>query len=1508
MQSFSRDTRPTLAVTVGRVPARMLVDTGARLSCISTDFLAALETANAATYRRSAPAASLVGADNQPLQCSAVVHVPLKLPHKFISWPLHVVDGLRPDAIAGMDLLAALRATIDAAKSRIVFSRSQGPPLLVATVACRISALSSATIRVAAKDAATASPARSLTGVAACLYGNILPGIASTDEHGITTVAAVNPWAVPVSIQKGDVLGFFDTDLPPESSWIPEDDILSSIAPVQTPPVSPPCRTPPPNTATLAARRRRLRSQLHISAPQSWRARYEDLLLEFADVFSLDDTDLGFSSALEHRIDLTSQEPVHVKQFRIPLQQQEFIEKRIAELERMKCIEPSTSPYNTPIFAVPKKTLPGAPPQYRLIQDLRRLNDITKVDKHTICDVRECLDRIGALRASVFSSIDLRAGYYQMGLAKESRPYTAFTLPTKGQWQWRVTTMGLTGAPASFSRLINKVMHGLDFILRYLDDLLAASKDHPTHLRHLREALTRLRQFGLKINPDKSTFGAPEVEYLGHTVSSKGFTVGEHKFAAIRDFPPPSSKKAVQQFLGLANFFRQLIPRFQTFAGHLSALVPPSHPWKCGPLPPAADTAFRELKAALLTRPVVTFPQPNRPFTLATDASAGDDANPGGLGAVLTQHIDGHDRVIAYASRALRSHEKKQSAFQLELQAVIWALEHFGPYLRHATFDVVTDHKPVANLSTQHLAALHRLHQKMLEFPCVIKYRPGVLNDIADALSRHPVQVAQLQDEPLPDFRRLQHPAKDRLCREVIKTMDDRSFVSPVFPSLGRLRARFGRHQGFLALKDSRGLYAGHRIIVPEAARSFVLHAAHAHRLAGHQGEKKTMDKIVSRFWWPGLASDVIDFVKNCAQCQHSKNPFNFSAVRPLHPLPPPDKPNDRVHADLFGPLPGSPSGNKWILTLTCAFSKFVRVLPLPNKEAHTVATAILQHWVAVFGPMTRLVHDQGREFHNVLLHDLLAWLGVHQRTTSAMAPSVNGEAEVFNKWIAAYLKTVSFRPNEDWEGHLAALNLAYNSTTHASIRTQPTFVMFGRPPKLPHLDPLPPGVPTTPWAAQQQALFNSVWPKVTQELRASGQRMQAQQTRTRSFSPSQGERVLLFYPRTALAARGPPKLQQQWVAAVVLAQVGPATFLVRPLRAGQHASLVHGNRLKPFLPRTILPARLWCSDKPLPPQAGPTPLPRPARPAAARSRASEHAPRPRSPSSGPALPSLPPPSSPAHPAAVRRSARLQAKPARSYAAMVHAPLCPLNCPCSRLAPLRARRRRRRRRRKHSRPASRRTLIHRRDWTVPLWTPSSPVHPSFQHLWPPPPPPRLPSASSSASSAPPSPPPHHYWLRSSPTAPYHFPADTSRPPQRNPLARLLRGKDANTDPQRPYFVQRRGPPGATPWHRAALPLRRLATNLAGWFNPVSSPPRRRPARPPPQAPGGPAARSPSASPQRVPSPRPKPTGRPSPLPNKANERPLPPVGRVEQPAQQPAAEQLPPDDADDMEHLYDLFD
>ena len=1180
MHNFGKDNRPHLPVRVGRAPVSMLIDTGAKFSCISDSCLAAIETINATKFRRTPARTTLVGANKSVLDCAELAHLPLRLPHTAIQWPVFIVKDLGADLLAGVDMLARLGAAVNASSGKVTFSthaQKEEKIMLIATSDVAIDPCSTATVKVRAAGVTSNQSTPSITGIADSQYGTLIPGIISTDANGGSTVAFLNCTTMRAKVSKGDVVGCLDKVEAKEETWLTEQQTAAAICPVQEPPPQPP--PPPLSQRHVQERRRRLAECLHIECPPQLRQQYEQLLLEFQDVFSLDDNDLGFTNAYEHKIELTSTNPVHVKQFRVPLAQQQFINDRVKELAKLKVIEPSTSPYNTPMFAVPKKTKPGEPPAYRLIQDLRQLNKLTKTDKHSICDVRTCLDRIGELKAKVFSSIDLRSGYHQMGLAKESRPYTAFTLPLLGQWQWRVTTMGLTGAPASFSKLMEKVMQGLDFILRYLDDLLAASSDHQQHLQHLRAALERLRKFNLKINPQKSTFGAPKVEYLGHSVSGEGFTIGEHKFHAIKEFPPPVTKKKVQQFLGLANFFRQLIPNFQKHAGHLSALLTTDNAWKMGPLPPKAAEAFHTLKNALLTKPVVAFPRPDHPFTLATDAALGDPNTPGGLGAVLTQTVDGHPRVIAYASRALKQHEKTQSAFQLELQAVVWALEHFGPYLRHSTFEVVTDHRPVANLSQQQLKSLHRLHEKMLEFPCVIKYRPGVLNDVADALSRNAINAVSVA---VPDIQALQQ--SDPLCARIRRIRNGDMAEARQRPDLEAISDKFKEAGGFLMYSDPEGEYDGYRIVVPAAARKTVLEAAHAHKLAGHVGRDKTFASIKTKYWWPTLYADVDNFVKTCEVCQKAKDPWDFNKKRPLHPLQPPEAPNDRVHVDLFGPLPESACKNKWILTITCAFSRFVRVVPLPNKETRTVAEAILRHWIAVFGPMKKLVHDQGREFHSELLNHLLKSLGIEQRTTSAMAPAVNGQAEVFNKWIAAYIKKMSNDAKGDWEGHLAPLNLAYNSAIHSAHNRQPAAVMFGRSFKLPHLQPPRGQLPQQhqhPWAQQQQQLLRKTWQDVHQRLHHAGAAMQQQQLHqgTRTFVPLQGERVLLYYPRTALAAKGPPKLQQQWKEAVILAQLAPATFLVRPRWTGQRETIAHANRIKAFFPRIVLPRRHWCVD-----------------------------------------------------------------------------------------------------------------------------------------------------------------------------------------------------------------------------------------------------------------------------------------------------------------------------------------
>jgi hypothetical protein len=267
-----------------------------------------------------------------------------------------------------------------------------------------------------------------------------------------------------------------------------------------------------------------------------------------------------------------------------------------------------------------------------------------------------------------FQMCGLTSGFWQQSLQEKSRQYTAFSLPGKGsRYQWRVTPMELQGLPASFARLIDFVMTGVKGIITYIDDILVHSRDHAQHLNSLEEVLWRLQTYGLKFNVDKTIIGARTVQYLGYTLSGQGVTLSKDKLAVIKDFPMPTLPKAVREFLGLANYFRSLIPRFSQTADPLNPMTRASTVWRTGaPLPPEAQAAFNKLKEALMSAPIVVNPNKEGRFRLQTDALTGTESAAGGMGAVLLQEQkDKTERVVAYTSRGLKDHEKKYPAFLL---------------------------------------------------------------------------------------------------------------------------------------------------------------------------------------------------------------------------------------------------------------------------------------------------------------------------------------------------------------------------------------------------------------------------------------------------------------------------------------------------------------------------------------------------------------------------------------------------------------------------------------------------------------------------------------------------------------------------------------------------------------------------------------------------------------------------------------------------------------------------
>ena len=826
--------------------------------------------------------------------------------------------------------------------------------------------------------------------------------------------------------------------------------------------------TPPPRPHT-ADERRKIRLQLqerlsHSNVPYSVRPEYMKMLESFEDVFSADSLDLGLTKVISHGIQLRDDDPQYKGQFRLAQDQMQLIKDNVVGWLKAGLIQRSTSKFNSPVFCVPKKEGKGL----RVVLDYRLLNDKSVPDKYSIRTIDQCLEEIGRANSKFFSCLDLTNGFWQLNLEESARPFTAFTIPGVGQFEWLVTPQGLMGAPASFSRLMDLIMADAENIITYIDDVLVHSPTHEAHIAHLSVALQRLRGANLRLNAAKCIFGATSVQYLGHTISAEGVRPGINKTEAIASCQPPTTAKQLKSFLGLANYFRQFIPEFSKRAAPLFHLTRKDVDWKAGnPLTPQALQAFEDLKTAITSKPVLAYPTRNGRFTLTVDAALGDNNNVGGMGACLLQRQpDQSLKPVGFASRQLFKYEENYPPFLLEMGAAVFGMDYFHHYLVGRRFTLLTDHKPLERLSVTHTKTLNRLQLKMQEMHPDVGYLKGGFNTISDFLSRykgmnamrnsltHDAGVGVSTIELTVDcFKPRQHA--DPWCKGLIDQLaakpyrDDGYYCQQnklhvLLRKDGVLLARPPPRQGFIDSMEWRA-------VVPAVLRANIVQEAHNSKILGHGGVFRTLERLREHVWWPGMESDVRAHIRECevcGACPSSQAPTPQAPQR----LPPCTRPNQRVHVDLSGPHSKSENGNEWILVYTDAFTRLTRLTPLPDKSAKTVSAAILQ-WIYLYGVPEQIHSDQGREFCNELAQHIYSALDIEHSTTTPYHPQCNASAERFNRtmntFIARALKEAG-RTTLDWELCLGPLMLSYNSGVNKSTRMSPFYATFGLNPKLP--------------------------------------------------------------------------------------------------------------------------------------------------------------------------------------------------------------------------------------------------------------------------------------------------------------------------------------------------------------------------------------------------------------------------------------------------------------------------
>ena len=346
--------------------------------------------------------------------------------------------------------------------------------------------------------------------------------------------------------------------------------------------------------------------------------------------------DLGRATAFKHMIDTGDAVPICQRLRPQPRMKQDEIDHQVESMLGHGIIEESNSLWASNIVVVTKKD--GSA---RVCVDYRKLNTVTRKDAYPLPWISDCLDALGQMR--YFSSFDLRAGYWQMELQDDETKDRMSFITRQGSFRFNVLAFGLTGAPASFMRLMDTVMRGLNFhiLLCYLDDIVVFSKDEAEHLERLGKLFEQLRSSSLKLKPSKCQLLQTSIEFLGFIVSAEGIKTDPKKVETVRTWPRPINIGEVRSFVGLCSYYHKYVQDFAGLCAALHGMTKKNAVFKWSE---ACEESFQALKTALMWSPVLVMPVDEGTYYLDTDASNERVSLRTSAGA------GGEMKVIAYAS------------------------------------------------------------------------------------------------------------------------------------------------------------------------------------------------------------------------------------------------------------------------------------------------------------------------------------------------------------------------------------------------------------------------------------------------------------------------------------------------------------------------------------------------------------------------------------------------------------------------------------------------------------------------------------------------------------------------------------------------------------------------------------------------------------------------------------------------------------------------------------------
>jgi hypothetical protein len=1013
---------------------------------------------------------SLTAANNGRMNVDKMICINVNVGGYVCKVKFYVVQNLHTDFILGWDWLTEHRADVSFHAKRLCI---KGRKVLYAAHTVSVPPQSEQV--VIARIRGDALP-RGVTGIACGGKGSTTVMVGKTldavSDNNCVRVRCMNVTNQPLIIKRNHTLGQF--------RFLNTDDCISALETNQRAEL--PCQLV--NRPTDKFRpSEKVRIDDSNLAPEEKRTLCQ-LIDDYADVFVGPDGKLGRCGIIQHQIELTDHTPVRRRPYRLNPKQQAIMEEKINELLQLGVIEESVSPWSAPCLLVAKQ----GGKDYRVVTDLRGLNAKTVPVANPLPTIVESLENIGLQKPKFFSVFDLHSGFFQAELHPASRPYTAFSVPNMGLFQYTTLPQGMRNSPQTFQRLLQAVLRGLCWrtCALYIDDIIVYhGQTFHEHVSAIEDVLKRLRSANLKLKAEKCHLAKRSIKYLGHIVDSQGISTDPDKVSAVKNYPRPKSAKDVKAFLGLVQFYRKFIKDCSKIAAPLHAVSKPSGEfiWSAD-----CDNAFQQLKQTLVTAPVLKYPDMNKPFRLYCDASRI------AFGAVLAQlGADNKEYVVAYAGRSLKPAEKNLGITDLEGQGLVYAVQYFDFYIRNVHCDIYVDHLPLLKLmrDTTLTGKYFRWVDILQGYDHTLIYKKGVTHSNADALSRReyePVTVdatepvlaviesselfddtgasaeeAEEAQEPdlLPDMDEVARQQRvDVSYKDIIDYLE-----SDVLPD-DEVRARqilwespmFTLCDGVLYrvhVKDGKGPRAQRTVLqlaIPQPLVKGVLINCHDSPVSGgHFGIARTIGKVKEKYYFPKMGAVITKHIQECVECTQRKHPSR-AVKASITPMPVPEGPWVRVSTDILGKLPTCRgSGNKYVLVFIDYFTKFVELVAIPDAKAETVARALIRRVILRHGAPQYLHSDRGTNYLSKVVKATCKMFKITKTQTTSFHPACNGQSERMMSNILNSLSKMLNDKHDVWDNYLPYAQYSYNTTPCLdSTGYAPYFLEHGRYARMP--------------------------------------------------------------------------------------------------------------------------------------------------------------------------------------------------------------------------------------------------------------------------------------------------------------------------------------------------------------------------------------------------------------------------------------------------------------------------